>query len=299
MKTPDRPAGLRKFEIPGRVALVTGSGGLPQVRAQAEAGIAEIYLHGAHVAGFQKSGEPPLLFMSARSRFASGQPIRGGVPICFPWFGPRAGAEAHGFARLTEWEWIGARTVPGGATVSFRLPPTAIPGGWPAFDAEFSVTVTDQLVMELVTTNRSDRQFDFEDCLHTYFAVGDIGRISLAGLEGAAYLDYAAGAGGTRRVDNAGSLRITGETNRAYLDTTAAVEIRDEMLGRIIRIEKSGSQSTVVWNPGLTQKMPDDFDPAEHRRMVCVESGNVKQNGIELAPGSRSALRVTLSSRPL
>jgi D-hexose-6-phosphate mutarotase len=185
-------------------------------------------------------------------------------------------------------------------TVRFRLPSTAAHAAWPAFRAELVVIVTDQLAMELIATNESaDRNFDFENCLHTYFAVGNIAQVSLTGLQGTPFLDFAAGASGTRCPGEDTTLRITKETNRTYLDTTSAVEIRDENLRRTIRVEKSNSNSTVVWNPWTTQKMPDDFDPAEHQHMVCVESGNVKQNKISLPPGKSTGLKVVLSSRPL
>jgi D-hexose-6-phosphate mutarotase len=111
-----------------------------------------------------------------------------------------------------------------------------------------------------------------------------------------AFDDFAFGAGGARRNGDPAALRLTQETNRVYPDHTAAVEIRDEKLQRKIRVEKFNSQSTVVWNPWTTQPMPEDFDPAEHRQMVCVESGNVKQNRITLAPGISSALKVVVSS---
>jgi glucose-6-phosphate 1-epimerase len=299
-KTP-LPEQLRIFEIPGRVAFVRGNGGLTKINVSAGRSTAEIYLHGAHLTGFQKNGEPPLLFMSRRSRFAAGQPIRGGVPICFPWFGPREGGGVHGFARLAEWELAAAGAIPdGGVTLRFRLPPTAAGNAWPPFAAEFAVTVTDQLTMELITTNQSaDKIFAFENCLHTYFAVGDIARVALAGLQGVPFLDHAAGAGGARRAENDAALRITNEINRVYLDAPGAVEIRDEILKRTIRVEKFNSQSTVIWNPWTTQKMPDDFDPAEHRQMVCVESGNVKQGQLSLPPGQTAALKVVLSTQPL
>jgi len=153
--------------------------------------------------------------------------------------------------------------------------------------------------MELVATNEScDATLEFENCLHTYFHVGDIGAVSLTGLQGVAFLDNAAGGNGGRKMENDAVLHITKETNRIYPDNAAAVEIHDQKLKRIIRVEKSGSASTVVWNPWTTQKLPDDFDPAEHAQMICVESGNVKQNKITLAPGKSSALRVVVSSRP-
>ena len=301
MEIKDIPERLRKFEIPNRVAFARGNGGLTKINARTDRSTAEIYLHGAHVTGFQKNGEPPLLFLSGRSHFAAGQPIRGGVPICFPWFGPRPGDVTHGFARITEWELIETTATPeGGVKVRFHLPRTKAAESWPPYHAEFIVTVTDQLTMALVVTNRSpDRNFEFENCLHTYFSVGNIREVSLTGLQGAPFLDHAAGAGGARRVENDSLLRIMQETNRVYPDATGAVEIRDENLQRTIRVEKFNSRSTVIWNPWKTQKMPDDFGPAEHQRMVCVESGNAKQNRLSLPSGQTTTLKVVLSSRPL
>jgi D-hexose-6-phosphate mutarotase len=292
------PNRQRELEIPGRVTFAYGNGGLTKVNITTGRSTAEIYLHGAHVTGFQKNGEPPMLFLSRLSRFAAGRAIRGGVPICFPWFGQRAGESAHGFARITEWELAETSAGPGGAvTVRLRLPKDAAKPEWSALRAEFVVTISDRLTMELMATNESaDRRLEIENCLHTFFRVGDINRVSTTGLQGAPFDDFAAGAAGARRVENDPVLRITKETNRVYPDTSGTVEIRDENLERIIRVEKFNSQSTVVWNPWTTQKLPDDFDPAEHRQMVCVESGNVKQNKITLQPGATTTLKVVLTS---
>jgi D-hexose-6-phosphate mutarotase len=292
------PGRLRKFEIPGRVTFAHGNGGLPKINITTGRSTAEIYLHGAHITGFQKNGEPPLLFLSRLSQFAAGKPIRGGVPVCFPWFGQREGDVIHGFARITEWDLIETAATPdGGVTVRFRLPSTAANAAWPANRAEFVVDITDRLAMELIATNESaDRNFDFENCLHTYFAVGDILDVSIAGLKGAHYLDKTDKS--ARKLESADAIRITAETNRVYPDTPGTVEIRDAKFRRTIRVDKSGSAATVVWNPWTTQLMPD-FDPAEHRQMVCVESGNVGQNKLSLAPGKTAGLKVVLSSRPL
>ena len=283
------------------VELTTGKGGLPLVIIRTPWSAAEICLHGAHVTHFQNNGEPPLLFMSAKSHFAPGKPIRGGIPICFPWFGNRDGEPSHGFARITEWQLVKTSAAPDGAvTLRFALP--EIPGreAWKNLRAEFVVTVSDTLTMELISANDGcDETLEIENCLHTYFHVGEIGAVRIDGLRGADYLDNAAGGNGELKTQSESPLRIAKETNRLYLDTTSAVEIRDENLGRVIRVEKSGSNSTVVWNPWTTQKLPDDFDPAEHKQMVCVESGNVKQNKISLAPGKTSVLKVILSSAPL
>jgi glucose-6-phosphate 1-epimerase len=249
---------------------------------------AEIYLHGAHVTHFQKNGEPPLLFISAKSYFADGKGIRGGVPICFPWFGNRDGEPSHGFARITEWQLVKtSASADGAVTLQFAQP--EIPGrdAWKNLRTEFVVTVSDTLTMELIAAN--------DGCDETL----EIGAVSIDGLRGAHYLDNAAGGNGELKTQSESSLRIPKETNRLYLDTTSAVEIRDENLNRKIRVEKTGSNSTVVWNPWTTQKLPDDFDPAEHKYMVCAESGNVKQNKISLAPGKTSTLKVILSTAPL
>ena len=291
---------LRTREISDRVAMAEGEGGLPKIIVTAKSSAAEIYPHGAHVTHFRKNGEPPLLFVSARSQFASGKAIRGGVPICFPWFGNRDGEPSHGFARFAKWQFAKASAAPDGAvTLRFRLPEIPDRPAWKNLHTEFVVTVSDTLTMELIATNNSPAAMEIENCLHTYFHVGDINRVSITGLEGVSFDDFAAGSGGARKMENDAALRITKETNRVYPNSTSPVVIRDEDLRRMIRVEKFNSKSTVVWNPWTTQKLPDDFDPAEHRQMVCVESGNVKQNKISLAPGQTATLKVVLSSAPL
>jgi D-hexose-6-phosphate mutarotase len=294
------PELLRKFELSKHVTIASGNGGLPKINITTGQSTAEIYLHGAHITGFQKNNEPPLLFMSAKSHFVPSEPIRGGVPICFPWFGGRKDDVAHGFARITEWNLAKTSvTADGAVTLNFRLPTPPDRAAWKSLRAEFIVMVSDKLVVELITTNDSaDKAVEIENCLHTYFHVGDINQVSIAGLRGAPFDDFAAGAGGTRKMENDPMLRITKETNRIYHDTPGPVEIHDKKFRRKIRIEKSGSADTVVWNPWTTQLM-SDFAPAEHKNMVCVESGNVKQNKISLAPGKTSTLRVELSSAPL
>jgi len=292
---------LRKLEIPGRVAIVSRNGGLLKINVTTAWSTAEIYLYGAHVTGFQKTGEAPLLFLSRLSHFAAGKPIRGGVPICFPWFGPREGEPAHGLVRLLPWDWVESSVAREGAvTVRLRLPGKSMKAEWSALCTEFAVTVTDKLTMELTATNESaDNSLEIENCLHSYLLVGDINQISLTGLQGAPFDDFAFGANGARSRDDAGPLRIIQETNRVYPDHAGTVEVRDQNLQRAIRVEKFNSNSTVVWNPWTTQKMPGDFDPAEHRNMVCVESGNVKRNKLSLPPRKTASSKVILSSQPL
>ncbi len=291
---------LRRFEIPGRVTILEGNGELPKVEVKSDAGCADVYLHGAHVTDFQLSGQPPLIFRSQCSRFARNQPIRGGIPIILPWFGAREGEPAHGFARVTDWELHETSALPdGGATLRFSLPETSASAMWPPFTANYVVTVTDKLTAELIVTNRSrDEAFSLENCLHTYYHVGDIEHASLHGLKGATYLDKVESYAQKTETDEA--ITISGEVDRVYIDTTSTVEIHDRSLRRKIRIEKSGSHSTVIWNPGVAKahQIPD-FGNDEFKQMICIESGNVGRNKIVLPPGRSSLLRITLSSSPL
>ncbi len=287
---------LKEHEITGAIVISPGQGGLPRLLITTPASTAEIYLHGAHVTAFQKNGEPPLLWMSAESLFAPGKAIRGGVPVCFPWFGPKAGAPAHGYARLTEWNLAATSAAPDGrVTVRLRLPEN-LEGVPYTGSVEFIVTVGDTLTMELQVNNHSTESVTFEEILHTYFTVGDIAAISVKGLHGVHYLDKVGGT--TLKTDEDDAIRFTAETDRVYLDTTHTVEITDPQLRRLIRIEKSGSASTVVWNPWVAKsKAMADFGDEEYHQMVCVESGNVGAAQTTLAPGVANTLKVVLSSR--
>ena len=273
---------------------------MPTFKIQTPWSTAEVMAHGAHVTSFQKHGETPLLFLSAKSLFSPGNPIRGGVPICYPWFGAREEDSFHGFVRTTEWQLAESAAGSDGAVrLRFQLPIPPDRPAWSALRTEFVVTVSDSLTMELLSANESGAPMEIENCLHTYFRVGHIRDVALTGLSGAPFLDFASGAAGEQKVDRDEVLQITKETNRVYPDSTATVEILDRNLMRAIRVEKFHSRSTVVWNPWTTQKLPDDFDPAEHQQMVCVESGNVKQNKLTLAPGEQTTLKAVLSTAPL
>jgi glucose-6-phosphate 1-epimerase len=280
--------------------LIKGKGDLPMLKISTPRSAAEIYLHGGHITHFQKNGEPPLLFVSRKSWFERGKPIRGGIPICYPWFGAREGGPSHGLARIAMWELRETSTGPAGSVKArLELPQKNLTPEWAALRTEFIVTVADTLTMELIAKNESaDKTVEFENCLHTYFHIGEIDAVSLTGLRGAMYLDNSGEGRGELKTDNESVLIIRKETNRLYMDTTKTVEIRDEKFRRTIRVDKWDSHATVVWNPWTTQKLPDDFDPAEHRNMVCVESGNIKQNKISLAPGATASLKVVLSSTP-
>jgi D-hexose-6-phosphate mutarotase len=289
-----------KAEVLGRVTFLDGQGELPMIELTTAWSTAEIYLHGAQVTQFRKKDEPPLLFVSQCSRFTEGQPIRGGIPVIFPWFGPREGLSQHGFARIKPWDLREFTPAPDGSvSVRFRLPDCPEASAFHAFTADYIVTVNQALTLQLIVTNQSkDAEFTFENCLHSYFEVGDVTAISINGLKGLRYLDKVAGF--VEKTETSGALRIASEVDRVYLDSSGTVEIFDPRLGRKIVVEKQGSASTVVWNPWITKarQMPD-FGDEEYERMVCVESGNVASNSINLPPGGSSTLTVKLSSETL
>lgn len=278
------------YEIPGRVRVEEPAGGWPLLRIGTEAAEAELHLHGAQVTGFRKAGEEPLLFLSRRAEFAEGKAIRGGVPIVFPWFGGREGMPAHGTARTTRWELEETAELDDGAVLAaLRMPGTG------DLSVTFRVTVARTLRMELSVLNTGEAPVSFETCLHTYFAVGDIRRTALRGLRGARFIDSLTG---ESHIDEEEEIRISAETDRLYQGTTAACEIDDEANGRVITVAKSGSRSTVVWNPWVEKsRRMADFGDEEYLRMLCVESGNAMDDAVTLAPDECAVLAVEIGSR--
>jgi len=277
-----------------------GQGELPMIGISTMWSSAEVYLQGAHITNFRRHGEPPVTFMSQCSRFTEGQPIRGGIPVIFPWFGMREGMGNHGFARVKDWELKEFAPAPDGSvSVRFRLPDCPEASSFPPFTADYVITVSEALTLQLIVTNKSaEDPLTFENCFHTYFDVGDVTSISIVGLKGVSYLDKVANF--AQRTEANDALRISSEVDRIYFDTTGPVEIHDPRLGRKIRIEKQGSNSTVVWNPWIarSQQMPD-FGNDEYQRMVCIESGNVSSNEITLQPGRTSTLTAKFSTSTL
>ena len=238
--------------------------------------------------------------MSQFSRFEVGAPIRGGIPVIFPWFGAREGEPTHGFARTQPWDLREISPLNDGSlALRLSLPDSPAAALFPKFTAEYRLTLGQALTAELIVANGSlDQDFTFENCLHTYFHIGDIGAISVTGLKGAEYVDKTDNF--TRKTERAEHVKIAREINSIYLNTSQAVEIHDSKLRRRVRIEKSGSLSTVVWNPWVekAQEMPD-FGNEEYKEMICVESGNVGENKITLPAGKSASLKIQISALPL
>jgi glucose-6-phosphate 1-epimerase len=289
----------QRYAIPGHVQFSEGPGGLIVAEIANRHAESVIALQGAHVMTWQPRGQEPVLWLSRFGKFALGKSIRGGVPICWPWFGPHAEdakLPGHGFARTVMWEVLETQEQPDGATfIRFGLIETeATRAQWPhPSSAQLRVTVGAQLKVELMTRNAGSAPFRIGEAFHTYFHISDVASMAIKGLENCAYLDKV---GGSMRKTQQGPIVIESEVDRVYLDTEADCLIEDRGLQRRIRIATKGSCSTVVWNPWIekAEKM-GDFGPEGYRGMVCVESANAVDNVVTVAPGAEHVLQAVIS----
>ena len=292
-----------EHSIPGIIDFVPGNGDLTKAIVTTKFATGEMYLYGAHVTHFQPVDQPPVLFLSGSSRFQAGKAIRGGVPICFPWFGPLEGrdtAPAHGFARTSLWELKSTNANPdGSSTLVLELTGSEKSNDfWPhAFRARYTVTFGQTLHLEFAVFHLHGEPFMFEEALHSYFHVGDVRQVTVTGLGGTPYLDKTRGARETPGA--ADPLHITGETDRVYLETTSECVIDDPQLGRKISIKKTGSDSTVVWNPWIEKsKSMADFGDDEWPGMLCIETCNVERSAVAIGPGQSHVMTAEIRSIP-
>jgi glucose-6-phosphate 1-epimerase len=280
--------------IPDRVRQIPGPNGLPLLRIANPLGEAEVLLHGGHVMSFRPAGAEPVLWMSERSPFADGKAVRGGVPVCWPWFGPDPRG-AHGLARFRAWKLAEAAQLADGRTrvVLVLVDDEATRALWPhPFRLELAVTVGRELDLALTATNTGDQPWAWRGALHTYFAVADVRRTQVHGLEGAVFRD-APSSGLVRHLIQDGALGFTGEVDRRYANDGRAVVIDDGQ--RRLRVTQAGAGTTVVWNPGAARAaaMPEigDLWPG----MVCVEAAVCGDGRVDLLPGCAWTLRQTIA----
>lgn len=279
------------------IRFVSGKGGLTDIEVKTPLAEALISTHGAHVMKFIPAGQKPVLWMSDSSWFEAGKPIRGGVPVCWPWFGAGSSEAdpAHGFARLSEWRVRSASTDAAGvARIELVLTEKEVtPAQYGSFPFELTMTVTvgTSLEMKLTSWNKSDKPLSLTEALHTYFNVSDAEKITVRGLDQVAYLNRVVGAVKVEGNVQQGDVVIGEEVDRVYLNTVAALELCDPGFGRIIRVEKSGSKATVIWNPWIakSQRMPD-FGDNEYHTMLCIEAVNVCDDARTVLPGEKHTL---------
>lgn len=321
----DAAALEKQFGIPNVLRFEQSAGGLVVLHITAPSAEATIYLQGAHVTHWKPAGHDPAIFLSERAEFTPGKPIRGGIPIVFPWFGDRHDGKQgpqHGFARISEWELAFAALSGTSEDAELHLAFTLAPNdlsrslGFDHFRLGYRVTIGRQLRIEMSVANDSGNgsghstgpaaatahadmaangaPLTFEQALHTYYQVADARQVSVDGLDGTEFIDKVDNF--QRKIQDPGPLRLAGRVDRPYLNTEATCVLHDPAGHRTIAVAKQGSHSTVVWNPWeeFTAKMPD-MQPDAWLRMTCIETANVADNAITLQPGETHVMRLTAS----
>ena len=268
-----------------------------------------VYMHGAHLKDYQPAAQSPVLFLSAQSEFAPGKPIRGGVPICFPWFGPRGGGQpgpSHGFARIENWTLANAALLSGDEPtlhLTFTLGPTDLSRSLGfdhfrvAYELIFGADAGQTLTLRLSVANLAPEPLPFEEALHTYFSIADVRTTPIAGLSSAPYLDKTDA--GKEKTTPAGDLTLTATTDRVFPGHTAPVHIRDAGDQRVLTNTKQNSATTVLWNPwaegsATFSDLPNDAWPG----FVCVETANTGADKLTLAPNQAHTMQAVISVQP-
>lgn len=258
---------------------------------------ARIALHGAHVIDFQPTGHAPVIYTSPDAIYTEGKAIRGGIPICWPWFSghpENPTLPAHGLARYRFWKLTGSRTTPDFTELTFTFDTSDVPADlWPHKTiAELRIRLGKDLHLELTSTNHSNVVITIGGALHSYFHISSIHNVHLDGLDQVSYCSTTS----PEFMTQSGPIRIESEVDRIYYPSNQTVEIHDPSLNRRIRIEKSGSQSTIVWNPWIENSkafadLPDDG----YLNFVCIETANALGDVYQLAPSASHTLSTTIS----
>jgi len=287
------------FAIDGHLTFMADENGLIKASISNVYADAEVYLFGGHITHFQPKGRPELLWLSPDALFEPPKAIRGGVPICWPWFGKdpvHLQRAQHGFVRNRHWKVIKSSALSSGET---RLHLQIVDDEetkslWPyAFRLELCITVGERLRMELTSTNTDNKAYTIGGALHTYFRVDDITGVKVSGLESVTYIDTTDDY--TKKTSSA-PITIDAETDRIYLDTKETCVILDGP-ERKIEVTKEGSATTVVWNPWVTKaKAMQDFSDDGYLQMLCIESVNTLEDSIHLKPGESHTLTQSITS---
>ncbi len=256
---------------------------------------AKVALQGAHVYHYQRNGEAPLLWRSEASTFEPGKAIRGGIPVCWPWFGtsPDPALPQHGFARTTLWNLIGANdSDPEETKIILRLQTSdETLSLWPHyFDLYLHITVSENLTLALTTINREKSAFELTSALHTYFAISRIEDVHIKGLDGKPYFDALSG---TSHVQ-AGDITIDKEVDRVYQKADRQIKLVD--IDRVITLENEGSDSLIIWNPwiekcaGMSAMKPDSY-----MTMLCIETANAREDRQMVEAGEAHMLKAVIT----
>lgn len=287
-----------RFGIPGVAKVCEGNGGLPHVQITSTFGSGEMYLHGAQVTSWKPAGNDEVLFVSTKSRWQEGQAIRGGIPICFPWFrakGDDHQAPAHGFVRTETWQIESIIQNEGRVSVSmFTESDEQTRRWWPGeFRLIHRVMFDPELKLELICRNTGTTPLRFEEALHTYNRVADVEQVHLQGLDTVRFLDNT---NANQEKIQIGDVALASQTDSAYMNTDSAVDLLDPKMRRQIRLQKDNSLTTVVWNPWREGAAAlRDLGDGEWKQFLCVEASNILDSSVNLDPGQEHKMTAVLS----
>ena len=284
------------FGIAGQLSVIEGKGGFPVIAIDNDHAKAKISVYAAQVLSFQPGGATAdLMFVSENAYYQPGKATKGGIPICWPWFGPDPeglGRASHGFVRNRMWTLLSTDTTATGET-KVRLGVNADEETqkiWPhSFELVLEVLVGQTLTVALITSNTGDSAFSITQAFHSYFTVGDINQVKVLGLEETTYLDKVDDG---KEKKQSGEIAFSTETDRIYTDVKPELTIEDSALNRRIRISTTGSKTAIVWNPGkeISNKMAD-LTAQDYLKFVCVETANAADDVVEVAPNSAYKLQ--------
>jgi glucose-6-phosphate 1-epimerase len=265
-------------------------------------GTAVVALHGATVISFIPSGGREVVFTSPTATIAGNKPIRGGIPLCGPWFGPHphvATAPVHGLLRQRLWrldrvESDGEHLV---ATLVLDLPAEPALGWVHQARATATVTVGATLAVELTMRNTGSTPFLLSGALHSYWAVSDVRQARVEGLQDRAWIDFTPGGGALRR-ETAATVSLTGEAARFYRSCDP-VRLVDPGWNRALALRSWGAADTVVWNPWERSAAAMADMGAAWSGFLCVEQANIPASGVMLPPAHSHHLGVEVAVETL
>jgi len=281
------------------ITFKTLSSGITVLTLSNDHATAEVSLYGGQVLSFKPKNKNDIIFVSKKSLFTPGKAIRGGIPVCWPWFGPHATEKdfpVHGFVRTTQWSLVSSEENRKCTTATLECsssPETE--KFWPHdFTLSLTVSVGKNLELKLTTKNDDRESVSITDAFHTYYRISEIANVSVKGFDGTRYIDRV---GGRTEKNQEGDVVISGETDRVYLGGKKCV-VSDLSAKRTVTVEKDGFPDTIVWNPWIDRsKAMVDFDDDEYHCMICVEAGSALDNKIDLAPGAKVTQKMTIVPR--
>lgn len=292
-----------KFSLNGVLEIREEHSGFPFIKINNKYASAVISLYGGQVLSYAHVGAEKLLFLSDKAFYETGKGIKGGVPICWPWFGadPEGkGRPAHGFARNSLWQLESTEQLENASTkVVICLLPNEISQGLFPYDFKLSLTIVvgKQLGLELTTHNKGQQAFNITQALHTYFAVKSIHQVVVVGLDGSAYLDKAKSNSGKENKIQDGDVSINGEVDRIYLETPNQLKIIHKETEKVVSIESKNNKTTVVWNPWKELcEQSADLKEDDYTRFICVETANAADDVIKVGPDEAFSLRVSYAN---